>query len=135
MATDFQMKMQGNVSIEKYKIVNGDHCVVVIGRDLSTDPANYCIWNKDAVVADGWAGMAYPASQIPLYLKSYWNYNFSSDMPLVNVCVEFNPNYHVLRSTQQFFLPVRKEGVINVRHLAVDLENKVETSASVLRKK
>ncbi|WED43950.1 hypothetical protein [Legionella cardiaca] len=44
------------INIELFNNPMIDHFFVVIGRDSSTDSANPCTWNKEAIICDPWVG-------------------------------------------------------------------------------
>lgn len=56
------LKQEKNIrKIETFRIINGDHIFVVIGRDPLSEIANPLTWGKVAVVCDPWLGSYFPA--------------------------------------------------------------------------
>lgn len=57
--------------LEIANIVNGDHAVMIIGREFGSDSCDYKTFGKTAVVADLWAGKIFRASEIENELRDF----------------------------------------------------------------
>ncbi len=74
-------------------IDNGDHSIVVLGRDPNSSTSDYKEWTN-AIVIDAWEGSIYPASEIEKKLKNF-EY-FIRDNRNYACVVPFDPYYHEL---------------------------------------
>lgn len=74
----------------------GDHVVLVLDCDADYKPNDYRTWGKYAVVCDGFAGCAYPATELPFRFMGFRSYPIKDsekpDLCLTNIIEEFNPN-------------------------------------------
>lgn len=89
-------EMNPSIPAELYRIANGDHCFLVIGRDPSSSRYDWRTWGDHVVVCDAWLGAVYPAREIPKQLIDTKGYTLQEYMALSFV-MTFNPRYHRLR--------------------------------------
>lgn len=91
------LKLEKLPSIELYKIRNGDHSFMVIGRDQNSAPNDYLKWGSDAVICDVWTGACYPANEVENYLYSYdASTSFEIQNEYATVVERFQPKLHSL---------------------------------------
>jgi hypothetical protein len=60
-----------HISGEIYRISNGDHCFLIIGRQKDSDIYDWNTWGEHAVVCDAWLGEAFPVKAIPEKLADF----------------------------------------------------------------
>lgn len=84
------------------QLKNGRHWLLVVGRDINTDPVNFDSWNKDTIICDFWSGEIYLISMLKLKLKGF-ALLMDGNQPKSCV-VEFNPEYHTLAI--EFNMPI-----------------------------
>lgn len=63
-----------DLKIDVYEILNGDHCFLVIGREVESDPSDYRTWGEHAMIYDPWASefddvAFYPATELESRLR------------------------------------------------------------------
>jgi len=59
----------------------GNHVIIVIGRELGSDPENYKTWGPTAVVVDTWANQIFKASDIETNLQVYLGTDSKTGVP------------------------------------------------------
>ncbi len=105
--------------IEKFTIENGNHAIIVIGRDPESKENDYNTWGNSAVVCDAFLGAIYPATQIGKLLFTVKQ--IREEIPEDNTenlhmykRVAFDPTKHRLQCTYSYSEQVRlyKEKII-----------------------
>jgi hypothetical protein len=104
LALDYLSEQGYKGHADVVSVVNGDHVILVIGKNTDISIENYKDWGPDCVICDAWAGAVYPASDIENRLQCYRPYYADEPMSLhtkvVRVITTFNPHFHKLESTQ-----------------------------------
>lgn len=59
-----------HVNAEYYQVKNGDHCIVVVGRDPNSNPYLPSTWGEDCFICDPWSNRVYRASEYKKYFKN-----------------------------------------------------------------
>lgn len=96
-----------DVMAESMSIRNGDHVLLVIGRQSGSDESDPLTWGQDAIIADPWANTVYPASEYKTNLGAYAGTTACSHYGrcLTNRVVKFDPswpNYHTISISSTF---------------------------------
>ena len=86
-------EMNIKMNSEIYRIINGDHCFLVMNRDKNSDPYNWRTWGNKTIICDAWLGETYSANQIPTQLINAMGFGTNDT---INVITSFNPSYHKL---------------------------------------
>lgn len=90
LALDYMAIKFPLINAEVYRIVNGDHVFLVIGRNPDSDPSDPLQWGDNAYFCDPWSDKVYPAKD---YLIQLQNFKRKDD---VNMVEPFNPEVHAL---------------------------------------
>lgn len=92
----YGQSLQSNENqIEIFKILNGDHVFLVIGRDKRSLVHDFSKWGPSSVVCDVWTGACYPGTEIENHLLNYIGLIEIGNIHLTKV-EKFNPNKHSL---------------------------------------
>ena len=88
-------EMNLNLTGEIYRISNGNHCFLVIGRKKGSDLTDWRTWGEQAVICDAWFGDVFSVKEIPSKLIDATEYGDASK----SLCfvTPFNPKYHRLK--------------------------------------
>ncbi|HVE43915.1 MAG TPA: hypothetical protein VNC84_02115 [Gammaproteobacteria bacterium] len=100
MALDYVLSHAPEVNAEVYRIAEGDHAFLMIGRIEGSDPTKPETWGGDAYICDPWCNQVYPASE---YVDKMEFFSFSP-MPSKEDCryytasvTKFNSKQHSLK--------------------------------------
>jgi hypothetical protein len=80
--------------VEPYAISNGDHCVLLIGREPGSDCNLASTWGTKVIVADPLLGQIYPFNELTQRLITFQTAD--KDNCHYNLILSFNSIYHVL---------------------------------------
>lgn len=98
-----EMIKETSTQVEIAYFANGDHAFNVIGREAKSDINKPSTWGANAVIADAWAGEAYPANEIESKLSDYISAAYNSDINAsYNLLAFYNPAYHKIESNPTY---------------------------------
>lgn len=93
---DYLLLKKLNIKAEVYTIENGNHQILVLNRDVNSNPSDPATWGDNAVICDPWANKVYPAQEYRDQLKAV-SVKFNYDRFLINNELEdFNHQKHSL---------------------------------------
>ncbi len=97
LALEYMVNTTSDINAEVYRIVGGDHALLVIGRDKNSDPSNVETWGGNAVICDPWANKVYPAKDYRAQLENLYNGFITPN------CVEpFTPTHYPLAPIKNY---------------------------------
>ena len=99
MALDFFMQYAPDINAELYRIKNGDHNFLVVGRREGSDPENPETWGEEAHICDPWANAVYPAFLYLTKLKAYECVE-TKDYKIISKTIDYNPLIHALKANK-----------------------------------
>jgi hypothetical protein len=74
--------------VDIYRILGGDHCFLVIGRDLNSDPSDPETWGPHTMICDPWSKKSFPVSEL-YKLQNYGGRVWSNGEPVLRE-LDFN---------------------------------------------
>jgi hypothetical protein len=92
--------LKNNIPAEVFRIENGGHAFVVIGRSVDSNPADHTTWGNQAVVCDAWLGNVFQAVEIP---EKLFCHTYSNDLDERNKLVPFTTNDYRLNLVDNIF--------------------------------
>lgn len=112
-----------NILLEVMYIENGDHAVVVLGRDPASDPKDYKTWGQFTVVIDTWAGIVFKASEIEKHLFGFLSTDPETGEPKL---MRFSPNFHRLNIVIRNICTTKelREALIDIKSRMEDHKNR-----------
>jgi hypothetical protein len=69
--------------LEVAKIENGDHAIIILGRQPGSDPNDYKTWGSSTVVIDSWAGKIFKLSEVETKLNDYISVDDVTGVPVL----------------------------------------------------
>lgn len=88
--------------VEPYRLSNGDHAFMVVGRDPHLVALDWRYLGKDAVVGDAWSGNVFPVATFREQMTSFRSVIFNGCR--YNLILSFNPKHHHLEAMYLFSL-------------------------------
>lgn len=77
-----------DVKVDIYHIVGGDHCFLVIGRDVNSNPTDPKTWGPHALICDPWSKESFPVFELEK-LKDFAGNVYTDGYPVLRE-LDFN---------------------------------------------
>lgn len=139
-----------NTHIDFVSIKQGDHALIVIGRDPKSDPQDYKTWGLNAVVLDTWAGKIFKINEVVAHLQNWggtdkitgkpttWPISSKDNLEIVtgNICspcelLEFKTNLYSNEQKQIFDRIVQQ---LEEFHKELTIEKKFAIAKNLLER-